>query len=82
MHFRYQSEAVTSELRQALVELKPEVMSLLAIEAVARVFLGARVVSGDGCDPMPDLPEDVRYAIGFGYGDGKPGGWDVVRRRR
>ncbi len=82
IHFRYRSEAVTPELREALVRLKPEVQSLLAIEALLRVFPGAQVVSGDGCDPMPELPEDVRYAIGFGYGDGQPGSWDVVRRRR
>src|SRR5262249_10505229 len=80
VHFRHRIGAVTPELRQALVDLKPEVMSLLAFEAIARVFPGARVVSRDSADRMPDLPEDVRFAIGFSYADGEPCTWDVVRR--
>jgi len=82
VHFRYRPGVVTDELRRTLVQLKPEVMSLLAFEAIARVFPGARVLPPERCDQMPELPEDVRYAIGFSYGDGEPGTWDVVRRGR
>src|SRR5713226_1795446 len=82
VHFRHRSGVVTDELRQALVDLKPEVMSLLGFEAIARVFPGARVVPRESWDRMPDLPEDVRYAIGFGYSDGEPGTWDVLREGR
>jgi len=54
----------------------------VAFEAVARVFPGARVAPPESCDRMPELAEEVRCAVGFSYGDGEPGTWDVVRRGR
>jgi hypothetical protein len=32
--------------------------------------------------PMPELAADTVGAVGFSYGDGEPGTWDVVRHAR
>lgn len=80
VHFRYRAGALPDALRTQLVELKSDVMSLLALEAIIRVFPGAQVPSHDAPDQMPELPEDVAFAIGFGFGDGNEGTWDRTKK--
>jgi hypothetical protein len=38
--------------------------------------------AAERADPMPQLTDDTVGAVGFSYGDGAPGTWDMVRRTR